>query len=398
VVLGGRDGDVPVIPPGATSPLGMMGTVRAGLELAEQIHGGAVPEPDRIYVALGSGGTAIGLAIGLSLGGIRTPVTAVAVVEHLLSAGPRLASLTRDALAELARWGVVAPPGDLPLLVDRDHLGSAYAHPTPASLAACVTLAAEGIDLEPVYTGKAMAAVIADARRLGLRNVLFWSTVRRALPEPAAGWRDKLPPALHRRLDAPPPGRVTRRRVLAGLAAAAAVGVGVRLTGYDDLPGFPGEVLSAWHARVILAAAEALLPPDTDPDVLERIPARLDRYLVGMPPKVKREVKAMLGVIEHGTTPLGHTLHRFTLLAAVERERYLAGLAARGDLYAQVYNGIRDLVMLGCYQQPATWKALGYEGPKLPLDYDPRGPARPAWPVYDALVAPAGLTPKGLLP
>jgi D-cysteine desulfhydrase len=397
IVLGAREHGVPVIPPGATSPLGMIGTVRAGLELAQQIEDGEIPEPERLYVALGSGGTSIGLAIGLALGGVRTQVVAVAVVEHLLSIGPRLASLERDALAELANWKIPVPQARPHLLVDRAHLGVAYAHPTKESIAACEKIAAEGVHLEPVYTGKAMAALLADARKLGLRNVMFWCTARRALPEPDPAWRDRLPPALRRRLEDPHAARVTRRRVLVGLAAAAALGVAVRTGGYADLPGFPGEVLSAWHANVLIAAAEALLPPDTDPAQIAAIPARIDRYLVGMPPKVKREAKAMLALIEHGTTPLGGELHRFTRISPAAREKFLASLEAHGGLRSQAYRGLRDLVMLGYYQQPSTWPAIHYEGPRVPLTYDPRGPDRVSWPAYDAMVAPAGALPKGIL-
>lgn len=396
VVLGGRSAGAPVIPPGVTSPLGMMGTVRAGLELAQQIAEGVMPEPERVYVALGSGGTAVGLAIGLALGGSRAEVVAVAVVEHLLSLGVRLAGLTRDARAELRRWKIEAPEAAARMLIDRHHLGAAYAHPTKASLAAVEAIAAEGIHLEPVYTGKAMAAVTADARRLGLRNVLLWCTARRALPDPDPAWRDRLPPALRKRLDDPGAARVTRRRVLVGLAAAAAAGVAVRTCGYDDLAHFPGEVLSTWHAHVLAAAAEALIPGAT-PDQITALPARLDRYLTGMPPKVKREAKAMLALIEHGTTPLGHRLRRFTLLAPADRERYLAALEARGGVYSQAYRGLRDLVMLGFYQQPSAWPEIHYEGPKVSLSYDPRGPDRARWPAYDAMSAPAGALPKGVM-
>jgi D-cysteine desulfhydrase len=374
----------------------MMGTVRAGLELAQQIRDGEIPEPERLYVALGSGGTAIGLAIGLALGGARTQVHAVAVVEHLLSAGPRLHGLTRDALAELARWKIPLPEGPLPLVVERGHVGRAYAHPTAESLAAVEAIAAEGVHLEPVYTGKAMAALLADARHARPRNVLFWCTVRRALPEPDPAWRDRLPPALRRRIDDPNAVRVTRRRVLLGLAAAAAVGIAVRTGGYGGFPGFPGEVLSSWHAHVLVAAAEALLT-DATADQIAAIPARVDRYLVGMPPKVKREAKGMLALIEHGTTPIGGRFHRFTRLAPAEREAFLAGLEARGGLASQAYRGLRDLVMLGFYQQRSTWPAIGYTGPTISTPNDPGQRVRASWPAYDALRAPEGALPKGIL-
>ncbi|MFT3767084.1 MAG: pyridoxal-phosphate dependent enzyme [Minicystis sp.] len=398
VLLCEREAGIPVLPPGASSPRGDIGTIRAGLELAQQIRDGVIPEPDRLYVALGSGGTAVGLAIGLALGGVRTQVTAVSVVEHLLSAGPRLRMLERAAIAELARWNIPAPALPLPLTIDRAHVGPAYAHPTAESMAAVERMAAEGIHLDPVYTGKAMAALLADAREGGMRNVIFWCTLRRALPAPDPAWRDHLPPALRRRLESPAPALLTRRRVILGLAAVAAAGIVVRTSGYAALPGFPGEVLSTWQAHVLRAAAEALLPPDTGPDPIAAIPANVDRYLTGMPPKVKREAKAMLALIEHGTTLFGGKLPRFSRISAADREAYLNRLEARGGLYSQASRALRDLVMLGYYQQPSTWPALGYEGPRVPLGYDPRGPARVSWPSYDALVAPPGAVPKGVLP
>jgi len=365
------------------------------------------------------------------LGWVReaTPVTSLPATAESL--GLSYLGVKRDDLLEPLHGGtkprkldyvLAAPPfADAPAWASSGGIGSgslvaltAAAQKLDRRLRAhmfwtpCERIAGEGVHLEPVYTGKAMAAVIGDARRLGLRNVLFWCTVRRSLPEPDPAWRERLPPALRRRLDDPASARVTRRRVLVGLAAAAAVGVAIRTTGYADLPGFPGEVLSTWHAHVIMAAAEALLPPDTDPAQIAAIPARLDRYLVGMPPKVKREAKAMLALIEHGTTPLGGEIHRLTRIAPAERERYLAGLEAKGGVRSQAYRALRDLVMLGYYQQPSTWRRIHYEGPRVPLSYDPRGPVtmggdppaqpvRVPWPAYDALVAKAGALPKGVL-
>jgi D-cysteine desulfhydrase len=114
-----------------------------------------------------------------------------------------------------------------------------------------------------------------------------------------------------------------------------------------------------------------------------------------MPSRTLREVGAMLLLIEHGTSPLGGRLRRFTSLDPASRGAYLAGLEARGGLLAQAYRGLRDLVMVAYYQQPSAWKAIGYEGPRVPLDYDPRGPLRAEWPAYDALVAPRGAVPRG---
>jgi 1-aminocyclopropane-1-carboxylate deaminase/D-cysteine desulfhydrase-like pyridoxal-dependent ACC family enzyme len=55
------------IPPGGSSPVGVTGFVNAALELKKQIMNGEMPEPDYIYVASGTMGTANGLTLGLKI-------------------------------------------------------------------------------------------------------------------------------------------------------------------------------------------------------------------------------------------------------------------------------------------------------------------------------------------
>ena len=394
LLLGGG-GALPAVPPGATTPLGMVGLVRAALELRGQVEAGELPEPSRIYVPLGSGGIAVGLSVGLGLAGLRTTVCAVAVVGRALSMRVRLLWMQRKlaALLEEAGLGPVPPPA--PLVVDHGHLGGGYGIPTPESLAACEALAAEGLTLEPVYAGKAMAGLLQDAARRRLGPVLFWQTARKGPLPRDEGWRDRLPRSLRRRLAVR--GRSDRRRVIVALGAVgAAIAIGARLSGYPERPGWQGAVLSAEEAEIVRAAAEALLPEEAHAQTLDTIPARVDRYLVGMSPGVLREIHVMLAVLEHGTTPLGGRLRRMTSLPPAARGAYLAGLDARGGLLAQCYCGLRDLVMLAHYQQPETWPAIGYEGPRVALSYDPRGAGRMQWPAYDALIAPAGALPRGI--
>ncbi|MEO7329773.1 MAG: pyridoxal-phosphate dependent enzyme [Minicystis sp.] len=397
--LGPTSAGVPVIPVGSTDGLAMLGAVRAGLELAEQVRRGEIPEPDRVYVSFGSGGTAVGLWIGLALAGLQTTVASVSAVEWALSTRGRARGLERALRAELARWKIEGPTPPSPLLLDHSQVGRGYAVPTKASLAAVEKLAAEGLRLEPSYTGKTMAALFADAKSGTLGKVIFWHTSRRDPLPLEPDWRAHLPPSLARRLAAQASGAKPspRRKVILGVTATLlAVCAGIRLSGYPTLPGWTGAVLSSWEAQVVRAAGEALLAPDVKPAELDALAPRIDRYLAGMPVSVQRDIHGMMVLIEHGTTPLGGRLHRFTLLSPAERETYLSGLAARGGVLAQAYRGLRDLCMLAWYQQPSTWEALGYEGPKVSLDYDPSGPARMAFPAYDTLVAAKGTLPRGL--
>lgn len=399
VLTGPEVGGVPVIPPGSTTPIAMIGMVRAGLELSAQVRAGELPEPDHVFMAFGSGGSAVGLALGLALGGLRTSIVAVAAVERLLSMKRYAASLSRSLAAELARRGLKDLPAPAPIEIDHGYLGRGYAIATKDSLAACEALAKEGIRIEPAYTGKTMAALFHYARRGAItKNTLFWHTARREHLIPDTNWRDKLPPGLARRLReaGSPSPKITRRRVIAAVSAAAlGVGIGVRLSGYPPLAAFQGAVLSTWEAHVLESAAQALLPPaPVENEPPGTLASRIDRYLTGMPVATLREVHAMLALIEHGTTPLGGRIHRLTSLPAPDREVFLSGLARRGGLLAQAYGGLRDLCMLGYYQSPSTWAAIGYEGPRVPLAYDPLGPERMQWPTYDALVAPKGALPR----
>ncbi len=386
---------LPVIPPGATSPDGMLGLVRAGLELGEQVRAGILLEPDRLYVALGSGGTVVGLALGLSMAGLRTSIVAVTAVERLLSPVMRLRALERALRLRLKQAGISNLPASNPVRVDRSHLGRGYAASTPDGTAACATLAEEGIALEPAYTGKAMAGLLQDLREGRIRGgtVLFWLTCRRGpLPSDPA-FATRLPAALQRRLAGGQP-LLPRRRVL-GIAAGtliAGAGIGLRLTGYPPWTGWSGAVLTRWEAWVVTAAAEALLQSPGDP-ATAAVAERVDRFLTGMPSPVLQQVHAMLALVEHGT-PLGGRLPRFTRLGPAERVAFLDGLEARGGLLAQAALGLRDLCLLGYYGQPSSWSALGYEGPRVPLSYDPRGPGRTVWPAYESLVAPSGASPR----
>src|SRR5690606_15071873 len=148
-----------------------------------QIQAGELPEPERIYVPLGSGGIAAGLSVGLAFAGLTTRVVAVSVVERALSPAIRFRGLQRAVVALLEARGLGPVPRPAPLIIERAELGRGYAHPTAAALAACEVMASEDITLEPVYTGKAMAGLIADAARSKAARagrVLLWQSARRS--------------------------------------------------------------------------------------------------------------------------------------------------------------------------------------------------------------------------
>jgi len=196
---------------GGSSPLGAVGFVNAGLELAAQVRAGLMPEPDYLYVALGTMGTAAGLALGLAAAGLRTRLVLVRVVRPDIASPRRFRTLYHGAARLLHRRDPrfpLAPLDASRIEVRHEFIGPGYARFTAEGMAALgFARQALGIGLEGTYTGKALAALLADLRagRLANRNVLFWNTYNgRPMPADAMAldYRE-LPPPFHRYFESP---------------------------------------------------------------------------------------------------------------------------------------------------------------------------------------------------
>ena len=175
-----REGKKPVlIPGGGSSPPGVLGFVNAALELADQIRDGVLPEPQSIFIAFGTGGTAAGLSLGLQLAGLKTKVVAVQVIARLIANRPRLMMLTSSTAHYLtSRGDQTARPASIGrnLEVRQGYVGPGYGHPTEeAERAVEVFMKEEGVKLEFTYTGKAAAAFLAEAKT-NTAPLLFWNT------------------------------------------------------------------------------------------------------------------------------------------------------------------------------------------------------------------------------
>jgi len=200
--------DVPyIIPTGGTSPLGTLGYVNAACELAEQIETGELPEPDSIFVPLGSGGTVAGLILGLKLAGLRSRVVGVLVTDILPPSAARLARLARGALGRLRRAAPevpAVPVSNADVTLIPGYVGAGYGAPTPEGQAALELVEAlEAIHLETTYTAKCFAALLRLAQQHPYRGqtLLFWNTYSSIDPAAAlAALPDfhDLPPAFHR--------------------------------------------------------------------------------------------------------------------------------------------------------------------------------------------------------
>ncbi|MFE3029302.1 1-aminocyclopropane-1-carboxylate deaminase/D-cysteine desulfhydrase [Nocardia tengchongensis] len=170
-----------LLPAGGSSPLGLLGYVEVGLELAAQVSAGVMPEPTHIVTAVGSGGTAAGLALGLTVAGLRTRVVGV-VVNDKLRLDPRSLLRTAGRTERLLRARGAHLPKNVALTADRlllvrDQLGPGYGHATESGRAAQISARENaGLHLEPVYTAKAMAAILDPRRGFGAGPIVYLHT------------------------------------------------------------------------------------------------------------------------------------------------------------------------------------------------------------------------------
>jgi D-cysteine desulfhydrase len=195
-----------IIPAGGSSPLGAAGFVNAAFELKEQISNGEIPEPDYIYVAAGTMGTAAGLMLGLKAAGLKSRVVSVRVTDLKFTNVKLMLGLIGKINSLLSSLDPSFPAlqfsdGDVDMR--HDFFGQKYAVFTSEGMAA-VSLAEriEGVKLDGTYTGKTFAAIISDSKSRGLKDkvVLFWNTLNsRDFTEEIAGVDyHHLPRSFHR--------------------------------------------------------------------------------------------------------------------------------------------------------------------------------------------------------
>jgi D-cysteine desulfhydrase len=215
--------DAFLVPLGGSTPESSVGYAQAVRELLDQVNTGLLPAPDAIYMPFATGGSVAGLLIGLAASKSPARVVAVQAVESIIANRRRLAALIRRTLAWL-RTTQGAPragsgetgadnPCDNPCeacagldardclarlrCIDARFLGRGY-RDVPAPVVSAVSFARQaGLELEPAFSGKALACLLADldgpcpagdgggATGCG-RHLLFWNTHARSPAPPTS--------------------------------------------------------------------------------------------------------------------------------------------------------------------------------------------------------------------
>ncbi len=164
-----------LIPKGASTPLGALAYAEAFMELMMQTTdlGAAM---DAVVFCTGSGGTHAGLLAGTRLLQSGVDVVGVGDGAKRSELAPVVAELI-VGLAERCQVSLHVPDEAITVLED---YGGRYGVPTPGCVEA-IRLAArtEGLILDPVYSGKALAGLIDLVGRDRWRadqTVVFWHT------------------------------------------------------------------------------------------------------------------------------------------------------------------------------------------------------------------------------
>lgn len=218
-----------VIAPGGSDPIGTLGYVSAGLELADQFAAESDPmgnaedrraadrdrdddaaaasrggEPARIHVAAGTLGTAAGLALGLALAGVDVPILATRITSRIVCNPVALRRLIDRTAEYLRRAGLDEATAPLSLApsprrgergsevrhgipsaaraaamieLRHDQIGAGYGRETEASRAAMRIFEAAGLALDATYTAKAAADLLATPDAPDGRSPLFLHTL-----------------------------------------------------------------------------------------------------------------------------------------------------------------------------------------------------------------------------
>ena len=166
-----------VIPTGGSTAAGSLGYARCAGEIVRQeaLLGFAFTQ---VIVPNGSAGTHAGLAAGFEcLGRGAETVKSYSVLSDQPASATRTLQLAQDTLALLGNKAELSAGA---IHVDGSQLGEGYGVPTQAMVEAVRLMArCEGLLIDPVYSGKAFAGLVADLRQGRYRrgdNVLFIMT------------------------------------------------------------------------------------------------------------------------------------------------------------------------------------------------------------------------------
>lgn len=147
-----------LIPVSGTTPYSCLGYVRCGLEIARQIAEEGI-SLDAVYAPFGTGGIFTALLLALRAQGITCPLIGISVNQKQPWCRQQVEHWWKELCQLLER-----DPAWVPEMfeIHDAFIGRAYGDPTEECLDAIMLMAqTEGILLDPVYSGKVLAGLLA---------------------------------------------------------------------------------------------------------------------------------------------------------------------------------------------------------------------------------------------
>jgi 1-aminocyclopropane-1-carboxylate deaminase/D-cysteine desulfhydrase-like pyridoxal-dependent ACC family enzyme len=173
---------------GCSNSVATFAYINAAFELKQQIEEGLLPEPEHIFVPVGSCSTLAGLTLGVKLCGLNSKVVGIRVAPAYLGPFPactegEVNKVIKQAAKQMQKWGI-KELGNIPTCYFSDNFyGEGYGIASEESLNAIDTFKAQGITLENTYSGKAAAAFLQQLHEKNKEHgkpQLFWQTFNSA--------------------------------------------------------------------------------------------------------------------------------------------------------------------------------------------------------------------------
>lgn len=175
---------------GCSNSVATFAYINAAFELKQQIEQGQLPEPEHIFVPVGSCSTLAGLTLGAKLSGLNSKIIGIRVAPAYLGPFPactegEVNKVIRQAARQMQQWGIKAEELNLPAPChfSDNFYGEGYGVASEASQSAIDIFKAQGITLENTYTAKAAAAFLQQLNKEDQYNAkpqLFWQTFNSA--------------------------------------------------------------------------------------------------------------------------------------------------------------------------------------------------------------------------
>jgi hypothetical protein len=135
-------------------------------------------------------------------------------------------------------------------------------------------------------------------------------------------------------------------------------------------PGARPVVLSEKELAVLCGFCDRLLPGDQPSARDARVAERIDRELAFGTPKLQRDVKNALLLLEHGGL-LHLRFTRFTARDPEAQDAWLERMQAGSPLERQAFSGLRTLAIFFYYCDERAWPRIGYPGPLVSMPSKP---------------------------